>query len=485
MLDGYTGVAFLREKARAGSTIVVNNDAFEKSLPVLSFPCSFRNLDDNTIVDGRGNRAFGFTIHVGTSGASLVAMIRFGFSKNRLPWTLLGFACLVAGGLQAQTMMQGSGPGDLVRIFNTDSAVLEAQDVRKDLPCTVTPIKPTLGFDLRFHGGYEVTIPLSDLAGSEDLLTMIFRVTPQGHKDEPVYFSQRLSVPAIEEDAKGNAYLRGGFDLGEGNYHVDFLMRDRAERVCSFYWDAQAELPAKDKQLVLMMAPGTIQAEQEPFKDEPPVARPETEGPLNVKVIVNFAPQNANSATLQPLDTNALLSILRSIAREPRIRKFSIVAFNMQEQRIVYRQEDTDQINFPALGEALSSLNLGTVDLKRLSQKHGETEFLTGLLTEEVSNKDHPDAVIFAGPKVMLDDSLPQDSLNQLATVDFPVFYMNFNLNPAANPWRDAIGNAVKHLKGYEYTISRPRDLWYAWTEIMSRIVKAHGSKLPTDPGPL
>ena len=37
---------------------------------------------------------------------------------------------------------------------------------------------------------------------------------------------------------------------------------------------------------------------------------------------------------------------------------------------------------------------------------------------------------------------------------------------------RDAIGSAVKRLKGYEYTISRPRDLWYAWTEIMSRIVK-------------
>lgn len=411
--------------------------------------------------------------------------MKFATVANRIAVISLSIAFLAVGGLRAQTVMQGSGPGGLVRIFNTDFAVLEAQEVRKDLPCTVSPIKPTLGFDLRFHAGYEVTIPLSDLAGAEDMLTMLFRVTPEGHKDEPVYFSQRVGVPAIEEDAKGNAYLQGAFDVGEGNYHVDFLMRDRAERVCSFYWDAEAELPARDKQLVLMMAPGTVQAEDtEPFKDEPPVERPATEGPLNVKVIVNFAPQNEHSATLQPLDTNALLSILRSIAREPSIRKFSIVAFNMQEQRIVYRQEHTDQINFPALGEALNSLNLGTVDLKRLSQKHGETEFLTGLLTEEVSNKDHPDAVIFAGPKVMLDDSLPQESLNQLASVDYPVFYMNFNLNPQANPWRDAIGNAVKHLKGYEYTISRPRDVWYAWTEIMSRITKFHGSKAASAASP-
>ncbi len=145
---------------------------------------------------------------------------------------------------------------------------------------------------------------------------------------------------------------------------------------------------------------------------------------------------------------------------------------------MVYRQENTDQINFPALGEALNSLNLGTVDLKRLGQKHGETEFLANLLNQEMNNsKSHPDAVIFAGPKVMLDDSLPQDSLAHLAGIDYPVFYMNFNLNPQANPWRDAIGNTVKHLKGYEYTISRPRDVWYAWTEIMSRIVKVRLGK--------
>ena len=412
-------------------------------------------------------------------------MIRIRENVSGLVWPLFVLALLTASGMQGQTVIQGSGPGGMVRIFNTDAAVLEAQDVRKDLPCIVTPIKPALGFDLRFHAGYEVSIPLKDLSGSEDQLTMLFRVTPDGHKDDPVYFSQRLGVPAIEEDAKGNAYLQGAFDLGEGSYHVDFLMRDRSERVCSFFWEAEAELPAKDKQLVLMAAPGTVQAaEREPFKDEPPVEREQTTGPLNVKVIINFAPQNSHSATLQPLDTNALLSILRSIAREPRIRKFSIVAFNMQEQRVVYRQENTDQINFPALGDALSSLNLGTVDLKRLSQKHGETEFLTTLLNQEMSHsKDHPDAVIFAGPKVMLDDSVPQESLTQLGDVDYPVFYMNFNLNPQANPWRDAIGNAVKHLKGYEYTISRPRDVWYAWTEIMTRIVKFNLGK--SDPAAL
>jgi len=392
----------------------------------------------------------------------------FRLSNARFVPCALFLAC---SSLPGQTLMQGSGPAATVRIFNSDAAVLESQDVRKELPCTVTPDKPHVGFDLKFHTGYEVSIPLKELAGPENTLTMLFRVTPQNGKDDPAYFTQKYSVPAIEEDAKGDAYLQGTFDVGEGKYHVDWLMRDRSERVCSFYWDSEASLPAKESQLALEIAPATVQAaDKEPFREEPPVERA-AEQPLNVKVMVNFAPQNSQSATLQPLDVNALVSILRSIAREPRIAKFSIVAFNMQERRVIYRQENTSRIDFPALGDALNSLNLGTVDLKRLSQKNGETDFLANLITEEMK-KDQPDAVIFASPKVMLDANVSQDSLKQIGEVDYPVFYMNYNLNPQANPWRDAIGNAVKKLKGFEYTISRPRDLGTAWTDIMSRIVR-------------
>src|SRR5579872_3301271 len=98
-------------------------------------------------------------------------------SLTALPVALV----LVVTAMNAQVIIQGSGPNGMVRIFNSDSAVLEAQEPRSDLPCTVSPIKPTLGFDLRFHAGYEVSIPLKDLAGSEDQLTMLFRVTPDGH----------------------------------------------------------------------------------------------------------------------------------------------------------------------------------------------------------------------------------------------------------------------------------------------------------------
>jgi hypothetical protein len=400
--------------------------------------------------------------------------------------TRLGGPLFLAGLLMqavpahGQSLIPTSAPNSHVNIFNTDLAVLEAGETRKDLPCSVTPSKPTVGFDLRFHAGYEVTLPLKEMAGGENMLSIIFRVEPQNHRDQPLYFVQRVRVPAIEEDAKGDAYLQGAFDVGEGQYHVDWLMRDRAERVCSSYWDSEASIVPKDRPMTLAINPGSIQpANAEQFKDEPPVQRVSNEAPLNVKVLVNFAPQNSLSAALQPVDTSALVSILRTIVRDPHIGKFSLVAFNMQEQKVLYRQERADRIDFPALGAAINTLNLGTVDLKQLGDKHGDTDFLTDLVRKEVvaSPQNHPDALIFAGPKVMLDANVPEDSLKEAGGVDFPVFYMNYNLNPQAVPWKDAISHTVKFFRGTEYTISRPRDLWFAVSEMVSRIVKSRNAK--------
>jgi hypothetical protein len=392
--------------------------------------------------------------------------------------TRVALACGTAlvGAMPAvcQTLLSGGASGT-VRLHHTDSAVLELHEERKDLPCEVTTSKAWLGFDLRFHAGYEVSIPLRELAGSENLLTILFRVTPENRTDEPAtYFSQKIRVPAIEEDAKGDALLQGSFDIGEGKYQVDWLMRDRSERVCSYYWDLEAALAEKEKDIALVISPGAAQAtEPEPFQEEPPVERIAGEPPLNVKVLINFAPQNAQSAVLQPLDTSALVSILRTISREPRIGKFSIIAFNLHEQRVVFRQENADRIDFPALGEALRSLSLGTVDLKRLSQRNGETQFLAELIRRETRGRSRPDALIFAGPKAMLAGNISGEDLKSLGDLQYPVFYMNYNLFPQSNPWRDAIGMAVKFFKGTEFTISRPRDLWRAVTDMVSRIVQS------------
>ena len=389
------------------------------------------------------------------------------------------FASSFALGVAAWAQVPLAGVGKQLQINSSDLAVLEAQEVRKDLSCTVDPVKPALGFDLRFHGGYDINLPLQDVAGNENQLSILVRVTSltstsDGRKDGPFYFFQHINVPKLPEDAKGAAVLSGLFDLGEGKYHVDLLMKDRSERVCSFYWDADATLADRDKEIQPAIAAGSVErAEYEQFNEEPPVERAPGK-PLNIKILVNFAPQNSSLSSLRPIDTLALVTVLRRLSREPQFGKFSLVAFNVQEQRVLYRQSSAERIDFPALGQAIHGVEPGKVDLKQLSQKHGEVSFLSDLIRKEIAN-DHPDALIFAGPKVLLDDSVPEEDLKPLASdVTYPVFYMNYNLNPQAMPWRDAIGKAIRNFRGTEFSISRPRDLWFAVSEVVSRIVKSN-----------
>jgi len=60
--------------------------------------------------------------------------------------------------------------------------------------------------------------------------------------------------------------------------------------------------------------------------------------------------------------------------------------------------------------------------------------------------------------------------LKEPADPGCPVFYLNYDPDPVVNPWRDLIGSVVKFWKGFEYTISRPRDLFPAWNNVMARI---------------
>ncbi len=401
--------------------------------------------------------------------------MRFDFPRTGVLLSGALFLLLVSHPAGAQLLIKSVEPGEPVNLLPSDTAALESNEARHDLPCVVTPRKADIGFDLRFHAGYDVTVPIRELEGTEDLLTIVFRVYEGQNKDKAAYFRQHVKVPAIPEDAKGDATLGGSIDIGEGNYHVDWLMRDRQERICSSGWDVIADLAARDKAMPLFVGAGEIaQSSSEPFFDEPSIKR--VEGPaeaLDVKLLVNFAPQSKDSAVLTRSDTDALVSILKNIQRDPHVTHVSLVAFNMQERRVVYRQDAAETIDFPALGKALDSLKLGTVDIQHLAQKNGETEFLQELIQKELGSSNRPDAVIFAGPKAMLNADVPQEDLRRIGDIECPVFYMNYNLNPQAVPWKDSISHAIRVFKGTEYTISRPRDLWISTREMLTRIVRA------------
>jgi hypothetical protein len=393
-------------------------------------------------------------------------------------------ASLLAAALFAASFGRGQESlGVHAILLPGDSAVLESGELRKDLVCTVVPEKPRLGFDLKFHSGFSVDIPLRELEGTGNTLSILFRVSDKAGIGAPVYLHQQFRVPPIQNDG-GSATLGGLFDLGEGVYHVDWFVRDSSGRFCTAFWDVEANLAPKDRQVALVLPPGTVRPdEEEQFQPEPPVKRSAEDVPLNVKVLMNFAPQRTDSAALDPADRLALISILRNLTRNPQIGRFSLVAFNLQEQQVLYRQDSSDHIDFPELGQALKKLNLGTVDLRQLQKKHAETEFLSSLCKTETIDAGL-DGLIFVGPKALLNSNVPDDDLKQVGDLGYPVFYMNYSMDPQMIPWKDSISHVVRFFKGREYTISGPRDLWNAVTEVVSRISKTRQTRAKGVTGP-
>src|SRR5580698_5836401 len=127
--------------------------------------------------------------------------------KFRTPGLMRRILILLAAvsALHAQDML---GPHPI--LMPGDMAVLDSGDPRKDLWCAVTPKKPLLGFDLKFHSGFSVDIPIRELVGPGNMLSIVFRVTPQATGAEsgqdPVYFHEKFSVPPIA-DPGGTATL--------------------------------------------------------------------------------------------------------------------------------------------------------------------------------------------------------------------------------------------------------------------------------------
>jgi len=382
-----------------------------------------------------------------------------------------GFAFAATG--HSQTLISGLGAGGTLRLFPTDLAVLESQQPRRDLSCAITAAKPELGFDFMFHTGYEIQVPIRELAGQENELTILFRVVPQDRPDDPSYMVQRVHVPELEEEQSKKAIkLYGNFTLGQGKYHVDWLMRDQLERFCAMSWDLETKLNAKDSQLTQWIPQALVQPPGQLFEEEPPIIRAPEGGLPRFSIIVNLDPPDPSAATIDDGVLYSLVSILRRMGRDSRAELHSIIVCSFGTQQVIYQQEDGDSIDLPALGKSLESLKLGLVDVKQLKSTRGPAQFATDLVREQLSRGDL-DALVLFGPKAGWETAVTRDALESLDELDIPTFYLSYNAERKWNLMPDSVSRIIKRLRGLEYGINQPKDFFNAWSDVVSRILRA------------
>jgi hypothetical protein len=397
--------------------------------------------------------------------------------RTRVLLTLVTSIAFAASG-RGQTLIPGLSSGGGLRLHPSDLAILESQEPRRELACVVKTPKPELGFDFMFDTGFEVHVPIREVAGDGNELTVVLRIFPQDRPNDRTYMVGNIGVPALEHSGGGDGTFHGNFTLGEGKYHVDWLMRDRRERICSTSWDLEAKLSAKDSQLRQWIPQSLVKVPGPLFASEPPLIRTPESGSPRLNIIVNFDPSDPFAAVIDEPDVYGLLAILRRMGRDLRIELHSIIICSFEAQQVVYRQgNEGGVIDLPALGEALRSAKLGTVDAKRLVSTSGPSQFAADLIRQELG-ENNSDALVVLGAKGGSETGVSRQALESFDGLGKPAFYLSYVTGEQGRLWRDPISSIMKHLRGLEYRINRPRDFFNAWSDVVTRTVRAKAPKV-------
>lgn len=362
-------------------------------------------------------------------------------------------------GLQAQELFDAS-PGSPLRFHPSDRAVLADDSNRSDFECNVVPQSPLLGFDLKFTAGYVVRVPARTVGSAGDSVRILFRVKPAGATRAPaVYFRQNFDIPRVSTDG-GTAAFPGRFVIGPGQYEIDWLMRNKQGRVCSAHWRADAHMPSRAALLAAAAPMNLIRPYREhTFADEPPVARAtEAPGGLHIALLVNLAPLDRDRFKLTAHEIESLVTMLRTLHREPSLGLFSLTAFHAYNRQLVYTVERQPRLDFAAFGRAIESMPSGVVDVDALADEDGDEHFLASLLNSAFDAAgERPDAVVIMGPKIDRDAAISPELLN-IAARPGAVFQFSFNRNPRSYPWPGAIEAALRPHGLVHSNVTRPQD---------------------------
>jgi hypothetical protein len=345
---------------------------------------------------------------------------------------------------------------------------LEPRAGEKPLRCEVTPIKPSLNFGFRFQAGYVVRVPMSQFSGPGHGWAMLTRITPRGGGQQPVYLAGRVRLPSIPT-TKVDVEVGGGYLLGEGRYDVKWAMFDDADRVCRGSWHVDAKLGRRERQVNLSMPPDTVA--DFTLRGRPDSRRgADDAAPIRLTVLLNAAPLVPLRTRLRASDRVILLGLLSSLLERVPARSVRLVVFNLDQQKILLRQDAFARDALNRVAQALNGTELGLVDYHVLQNPKGHVAFLAGLMNQELRAETPSDVVVFLGPETRYEDKLPQAALEDPHGAA-PQFF-NLQFRPYFRPGlgsADSISLATAKLKGKTIIIRTPADFAKAIEQIERR----------------
>jgi hypothetical protein len=352
----------------------------------------------------------------------------------------------------AQLQLNPADVNKITRTFDTAAP--------NSLKCYIEKWKPFLDFALRFQSGYVLHCRLGVFEGKKATVVTYLRVTPEGKT--PTLLGSGFSLPEITPDMRvGNNPIKlkqeietsGIFSIGEGVYSVEIMAMDDRGRACRKRWKIHAASTHSQRRVHLAIQPLTVQAFDRRAWEAPPSQH---SGGIRLTVLLDAAPINHYQSHLRAWDRTFLLECIYSLLRQMPYKSVRLVAFNLDQQREIFRHDPFDDAAFLDLSRALREIETATVSVQALKNRNSP-EFLTSLANQELIAVDSSDAVIFLGPNSRIDAQTRPELLTRKP--DSPPFFYFEYIPGAGGAFPDSIQFLMKALDGRTFQIHSPAEL--------------------------
>ncbi len=342
------------------------------------------------------------------------------------------------------------------------------------LRCVIDEWKPSLDFALRFVTGYAVRCPVGEFEGEEARVLIYLRITPAGKPT--ALFGSAFHLPPISPEmrkAAGKDVLKlkneigmsGVLCVGEGEYSIEALVVDDKNRTCRRRWRVRVA-PKKDQRDVrLAIEPLTVEPLDRGRWNIPP---PSERVGLHLTIFINAAPIYPYQPVLRAWDRAFLLECIFSVLRQTPYRSVRLVAFNLEQQREIFRDEHFDAKAFLSLSHALREIETTSVSVQAL-KKRNSPEFLAALANKVLNGPDRSDAVIFLGPHARMDVKVNGGLLAARKPEGPPFFYFEYYPSIGGD-FPDAIQRLVKSADGRTFPIHSPAQFDQAIQKMLAQL---------------
>jgi hypothetical protein len=401
-------------------------------------------------------------------------------------WLIIALSAALAASADAQVPLSLAETAEVNRVLDDEPA-------GDRLRCTIERKDPDLDFEFRFTAGYTIECPLKLFEGRKSFVNTFVRVTPED--GGPVLLGGSSNLPALPDEMAARTNLRklntnlelsGAFALGEGRYIVEVLATDDRERTCRKQWRINVvRRHAVAASTAIMKANTVAPADLVPWDGRLQTAAES----VRLTVLLDVAPINPREPTLRAWDRLLLLDSLSSLLRELPCKSVRLVAFNLDQQREVYRSRQfRGGDEFQALEKAMQQLELGTVSYHLLQQQQGWAQMLWRLTSLESKDDDPPDAVIILGPATRTHMKVDKAELAPREFRNPQFFYFEYS-NRFGNPFPDSMGTLTKALGGTVFIFHWPQELAQDIQKMLRKLKpgvppEATASRWPARPAP-